>query len=280
MNANGIRKIAPIRATQCFRRMFGESQPILMRAADSNLYVVKFPNNPQGVRILANEMLGAALATLLGVPISPVAVIEVSEDMIFLSESMFIKLGKNIAPCQPGLCFGSQYRLDRRLWPPDLITPESVENPEDFLGMLVFDKWTSNTDNRQVALNPNGEYSAYRAVMIDQGFCFSGNEWTFHNGALRGIAHFPRIYDRVTDLEDFEPWLRRLEQEINLEMLCRAAETVPPEWYLYNEAAFNELISQLNRRRMMVREMVGETLRTARDYFSNVSLAKAHSATA
>ena len=42
-------------ATQPIRRMRGRPQSHLMRCADENFYVVKFQNNPQGWRILANE---------------------------------------------------------------------------------------------------------------------------------------------------------------------------------------------------------------------------------
>jgi hypothetical protein len=271
------RRVVPIRATECLRRMPGKSQPQLMRAADGNLYVVKFQNNPQGLRSLANEMLGASLATLLGVPVMPVALIDVLEEMVFLCEGMFIEIARCRVPCQPGLCFGSQFRLDGKVWLPDLVTPESIENADDFLGMLVFDKWTSNMDGRQVAIVPNEAYSAYRAIMIDQGLCFGGEEWTFHNGPLRGVAHFPRIYERVTGIEDFEPWLARLERKINLEMLRRAAETVPPPWYRYYGDALNQLIWQLNERRMIVRGLVSQTLRTARGRFPNALVEKCKS---
>ena len=273
-DVNGILRTKSIRATKCFRRMPGKSQPQLMGADDGNFYVVKFPNNPQGVRILANEMLSASLAALLRVPIPPVAVIEVPDIIVFLSECMFIEIARCRVPCQPGLCFGSQRRLDERFWLPEMITPESVENPGDFLGMLVFDKWTGNTDDRQVTLVPNDEGSSQKAIMIDQGLCFGGDDWVFHDAPLRGTAHFPRIYEPVTSLKDFEPWLTQLETKINLEMLCDAANTVPPQWYMYDESALGRLICQLNRRRMLVRGMVSETLRIARDRFPNVPRAK------
>ena len=44
-------------ATQQIRRMRGGAQSHLMLASDGHLYVVKFRNNPQHVRVLANELL-------------------------------------------------------------------------------------------------------------------------------------------------------------------------------------------------------------------------------
>lgn len=270
---NEIAKITRLKAIQSCRRMAGETQPQLMRANDGNLYVVKFQNNPQGVKILANELLGALLAMMLDLPIAPVAVIEVSETMVSLSECMSIRIVHSDVPCQPGLCFGAQFRLDGRFWPPDLITPEAMVNAADFAGMLVFDKWTGNADGRQVALVPTDDHSGYRAIMIDQGLCFYGDAWTFHDASLQGVAHFPRIYEQVRSLDDFEPWLTRLEEGISLEMLRYAADAIPPEWYRYREDALNELIRHLNHRRKLVRTMVRETLEVVRDYFRNVPVA-------
>ncbi|MBI2956923.1 MAG: phosphatidylinositol kinase, partial [Acidobacteria bacterium] len=47
------------RALEHVRRMRGGAQAHLLRCADAAYYVTKFQNNPQHVRILANELLGA-----------------------------------------------------------------------------------------------------------------------------------------------------------------------------------------------------------------------------
>jgi hypothetical protein len=44
-------------AVEHIRRMRGGAQAHLMRCDDGSYYVVKFQNNPQHVRILANEIL-------------------------------------------------------------------------------------------------------------------------------------------------------------------------------------------------------------------------------
>ena len=51
-----------VTAVQHVRRMRGGAQGHLMRCADGNFYVVKFRNNPQHLRVLANELLGTRLA--------------------------------------------------------------------------------------------------------------------------------------------------------------------------------------------------------------------------
>ena len=55
-----------VRALEFVRRMRGASQPWLVRCEDGESYVVKFQNNPQHARVLANEMLASRLAQLVG----------------------------------------------------------------------------------------------------------------------------------------------------------------------------------------------------------------------
>lgn len=261
------RKRAVLLAVEAGRRMPGGSQSQLMRAEDGNHYVVKFPNNPQGIRILANEMLGAALARLLGLPVPQIVVIRVIKEMIRITTGMVIELGRSRKPCQAGLCCGSLIRLDARCFLPCMLSPELLENPADFLGMIVFDKWTGNTDGRQVSFVPNDSRTLSRVTMIDQGYCFAGQDWAFRDGALQGISYFRNMYRQVAGLEDFEPWLNRLEREINFEMLKHAAESVPPQWYRYDHSALCQLLGQLDQRRGLVRALVRSSLQRLPDVF-------------
>ena len=56
----------PVEAVQHVRRMRGGAQAHLMRADDRHFYVVKFQNNPQHLRVLANELLATRLAESIG----------------------------------------------------------------------------------------------------------------------------------------------------------------------------------------------------------------------
>src|ERR1700752_472993 len=72
-------------------------------------YVVKFENNPQGARTLANEFLATSLAARIGLPAPPVAVVEVREELVAHTADLVMQLGRGRAPCQAGLQFGSRY---------------------------------------------------------------------------------------------------------------------------------------------------------------------------
>src|SRR5271156_2459892 len=96
------------------RRNRDGEQSHLMRceskAADEDAYyVVKFQNNPQGTRILANELLGTRLAARLGLPVPAAAVVEVSEYFVKHTQELNIQLARSRIVCKPGPSFGSRY---------------------------------------------------------------------------------------------------------------------------------------------------------------------------
>ena len=101
-----------LRALGHIRRMRGGAQSHLMRCSDGHYYVVKFQNNPQHTRILVNELLATRLAARLGLPTTPVAVVEVSPELIRLTPELCVELPRARVPCTPGLQFGSRYPGD------------------------------------------------------------------------------------------------------------------------------------------------------------------------
>jgi len=62
-----------ISAVQHLRPLRGGAHAHLLRATDVNCYVTKFQNNPQHVRVLANEMLASRLGLVLDLSIPQVA---------------------------------------------------------------------------------------------------------------------------------------------------------------------------------------------------------------
>ena len=80
-----------ISALQHLRPLQGGAYAHLLRACDGACYVTKFQNNPQNIRVLANEMLATNLGLALGLPIPRVEVIEVSDWLIEHTEDLRIK---------------------------------------------------------------------------------------------------------------------------------------------------------------------------------------------
>ena len=260
VSCGGVSISSRVRAVEQIRRMRGGSQSQLMRCSDDNYYVVKFQNNPQHRRILVNELLATRLAEKMGLPTTPTIVIEVSEKLIDLTEDLVMELPKYHVPCSPGKQLGSKFFGNpRNLRTLDSLPGEElreVKNFRDFAGMVVFDKWTCNCDGRQ-CLFMLQDSGAFTMIGIDQGMCFNSGEWNFPDSPLRGLYGNKTIYrDHVKSMDDFEPWLGRIENEFTLNTILRAAEGIPPEWYESDHAAMSQLLAKLNARRKMVRELI------------------------
>jgi hypothetical protein len=264
-----------LRALEQIRRMRGGAQSHLMRCSDENYYVVKFQNNPQHRRILVNELLGTRLARRMGLPTAPVSVVHVSEELIRLTPELCVETSRSRIPCTAGLQFASRYPEDpRRVAMHDFLPDEqlrAVDNVHEFAGMLVFDKWTCNTNGRQTVFfappKPRGNLPAadstvrepagpvYHTVMIDQGFCFNAGEWNFPDAPLRGLYPRNRVYEGIIGMESFAPWLERVEK-MSERVLAELAEEIPPEWYGDEYDVLLRLLEQIYKRRTRVPELL------------------------
>src|SRR5712672_3091252 len=280
-------------AVEHVRRMRGGAQAHLMRCDDDAYYIVKFQNNPQHLRILANEMLATRLAARLGVCVPQVEVIEVRPELIAYTTELVMQLGLGRIPCSAGKQFGSQFPgHPARMTVHDFLPDEqlcAVRNLPDFLGVFVFDKWTCNTNGRQAIFFREAEdndrpaaspapgpgpaavvyTNQYTAMMIDHGFCFNAGEWDFPDAPLRGLYARHRVYQGVSGMAAFEPWLDRLEKHFTESVLGEEAGHIPPEWYADDWQALKRLIERLFARRKRVRELILSARNSGRDPFPN-----------
>src|SRR5579864_4285375 len=194
----------PVEAVQHIRRMRGGAQSHLMRADDGHFYVVKFQNNPQHRRVLANELIATRLAEAIGLTVPKADVVDVSDWLIRNSPGMVLEFGKGVRElCAAGLQFGSQFvgglmpgQVVDYLPEPQM---EEVRNLSEFAGALALDKWTGNCNGRQAVFERRPRERKYRAVFIDQGYCFNAGEWNFPDSPLRGVFPRNQVYARVTN---------------------------------------------------------------------------------
>jgi hypothetical protein len=246
-------------AVQHVRRMRGGAQGHLMRCSDGNFYVVKFRNNPQHLRVLANEMLATRLAERAGLPVPATEVVEVEDWLVEHTPELHIQLAHNTIRCQAGLQFGSRYvvsPLEGQVLdylPVEML--DRVRNREAFAGMLVVDKWTGNANGRQAAFWRKSRERLYTASFIDQGYCFNAGEWTFPDYPLRGVYARNEVYEDVRGWESFEPWLSRIEK-MEAEVVWALVNEIPPEWYSDEWEELEMLAKTLIARRVLVRELI------------------------
>jgi len=259
-----------VTAVQQIRRMRGGAQSHLMLGADDNLYVVKFQNNPQHLRVLANELLATRLAATAGLTVPVCEVIEVSEWLIAHTSELDMDMGRGRRECCAGLQFGS--RFVGGLMPGfvvDYLEEDAlleVRNLHEFAGMLALDKWTGNANGRQAVFSKRSREKRYLATFIDQGYCFNAGEWRFADAPIRGVYARNTVYRDVTGWESFEPWLGRIETMAPAR-IWSIAETVPPEWYGGDLATMERLVEGLIGRQGRVRELIGEFRESSRRPF-------------
>jgi len=251
-----------ILALEVIRRMRGASQPYLLRCADESNYVVKFQNNPQHVRVLANEMLAARLAMLIGLPVAAPAFVEVPLGLIRGTPPLELEIGSRRELCLAGLQFGSRYPgapgqtlvVD---FLPDRLLSRVKGLASVFLGGFVFDKWTCNCDGRQVVFyrSVNDEGPAYSALLIDQGFCFNDGDWSFPDSPIRGLYPRRLVYDEVQGLKSFEPFLSRVEN-LDSSQIEECISQMPDEWCGPDPGKLNQLAETLHKRRRGIRQAI------------------------
>jgi hypothetical protein len=187
-----------------------------------------------------------------------------------------------------------------------------VLNADSFCGMLAFDKWVSNANGRQavffrdrarrwlpaVGLNapassrsvgtsgaPDSSLSAdsrrpgvsprslvYVAAMIDHGFAFEAQNWSFSDSPERGLYSRREVYEHVDGFAAFEPWLDRI-RHCSSGVLDDVYKKVPPEWHDGAWDSLEALLEQLYRRRSRVPDLVRDGKKAGRDPFPNWSTA-------
>jgi hypothetical protein len=249
----------PTTAIQHVKRMRGGAQGHLMRCDDGHYYVVKFRNNPQHERVLANEFLATRLAERVGLPVPAAEVVEVSSWLVEHTPELTIVLGANVIQVETGLQFGSRFvvsPVEGQVFdylPPEML--DRVRNLETFAGILALDKWTCNADGRQAAFWRKLRERKYSAAFIDQGYCFNAGEWTFPDFPLRGVYPRNEVYAAVSGWASFEPWLSRIE-ELEEDWVWEVAQTIPPSWYGSSWDELEALVLRLIERKAIVRELI------------------------
>ncbi|HEY2861081.1 MAG TPA: HipA family kinase [Terracidiphilus sp.] len=266
-----------VTATQHIRRMRGGAQGQLMLGADGHLYVVKFRNNPQHTRVLANELLAARLALAAGLTVPEPEIVEVSQWLVDNTSELEMDYGRRREPCSGGLNFGSRYVGG--LMPGQVVDflPEDalaeVRNVNEFAGILALDKWTGNANGRQAVFARRQRERRYRAWFIDFGYCFHAGDWKFDDIPLRGVYYRNSAYSAVTGFDSFEPWLTRLEQ-LSPDAIWQQAADIPPNWYGEDIATLEALVEKLIYRRRRIRELIDDFRRSDRQPFPNWGMAR------
>ena len=254
----------PLKALRLVRKMRGGAQAQLMETSDGGYHVVKFINNPQHRRILVNEWLAAVVLEYLEIARPKVAFVELTPGFIGANPECCIDRGGRKEAPEPGWHFGSLFPGDPNRqavydFLPDVLL-DSVANQSHFRGVLVFDKWASNSDARQsiffrariqewtpvTGVHPLK--TGFVAHMIDHGYICNGPHWQFTDAAAGGLYHRKQVYSSIRSLDDFQPWLDRV-REFPAEVFDKVLREIPPSWIDGDQDLLEAMMEKLYARR-------------------------------
>lgn len=201
----------------------GGSEPHLF-ATNHGSYMVKASNNPQGKRVLVNELVGGLCLQWLGVAHPQTAIVELPEELLKISPQAVFNSGQRLAS---GPSFGSQYWQSD---PQGTVDSSLIVNVADVAGTIAFDTWIHNHDSRQFRVRAAvNDPKKYEFVPVDQGFCFGSPVWTPASLAADvspALAPAPLPGVGRKEIESFVDRLRQVD-ELVAEALV--GET-PDEW--------------------------------------------------
>ena len=266
--------VRSVNACRFVRKMRGSAQAHLLECDDGFFYVVKFSSNPQGGRrILCNEFISSLLMKRLEIHTPEIAVVNLDHDFLKANPEVFL----SIAPTQTvtpkiGPHFGSLHvggPVPAAVFDflPGAMLPEVV-NRDEFLGVMVFDKWASNADGRQAVFYraqidtevPEYPRVGWVAQFIDNGLAFQGRDWTFYDSPVQGIYMRRIIYGRTLSLRDFDFWVSAAMQ-IGQDVLDEIFKLLPAAWVEGQEHELQRVLNQLHDRRLRVQGLLAETVK-------------------
>jgi hypothetical protein len=215
---------------QYVRTLPGGSQPILARASDGFLYVVKFANNLQGPNLLFNESAGSELYRACGLPVPKWRPLEITDD--FLDRNPDCWMGTEEGRLRPasGLCFGSRFLGEDGKHLSEILPGfafKRVRNRASFWLAWVIDVCAEHVDNRQAVFEEDSD-GWLDAYFVDHGHLFGG-AGADSNRHFRASCYLDRrIYAEIPPeaLLDFRNVLLALDADT----LRQRLETIPAEW--------------------------------------------------
>lgn len=272
----------PIRAKRLIRKMRGGAQAHLLETEDGGFYVVKFTGNPQHRRVLVNEWIASVILKYLQIASPDVSLIEITPDFLTKNSEVSLRLGQRQIQVETGWHFGSRYPGDPALisvydFLPDALLAQ-LHNLQDFAGCFVFDKWTCNADGRQsvfhraetktLGAGSSPRRRGFRALMIDHGFIFNGPHWDFPDSPVQGIYPRRAVYDHVTSLDSFQPWLDRVRY-FPEQVIDEAMRQIPPQWITGEDIQLEQMLEKLMRRCRYIVDLVNDARAAKTNPFAN-----------
>jgi hypothetical protein len=197
--------------TDYLRKLRGGSQPVLARASDGELYVVKFANNLQGSNVLFNECAGNLLYRTCGLPVPDWKILTVDASFLDRNPGCWMETENGRLRPEEGFCYGSRYLGGNVLEILPGSSMNRVENRVCFWLAWLVDICAGHTDNRQALFQENDK-GGLRAVFVDHGHLLGGPRGEQQVNDLASRYLDTRIYESVSlrSLQTVQRFVRTL----------------------------------------------------------------------
>lgn len=219
-----------VRALEFVRKLRGGSQPILVKASDGFLYVVKFQNSLQGPNILFNEAMGTELYRNSDLLVPEWRVVRVSEKFVTRNPGCWMETESGHQRPKAGLCFGSRLLSLESGSAFEVLAGTAfsrINNRKSFWTARILDVMGDNADNCQ-AIFLEGAVRGFDAYFIDHGHLFGGAHGTSFPPYRASEYLDSRIYP-IACQQDIDKVVKTV-QSIDFAKLDRSIHTLPANW--------------------------------------------------
>lgn len=212
----------------------GGSQAQVFRLVDGRFAIVKFPENNQGERVLANEFLSCQLAEHLGLPVNRARMISIDERILQAPRK-----ANQINPAfSAGIrCGMIRFEQTEACTPADILA--HCGNAADLHAVALYEQLVARGDGRQLLMYPAGSaapggklkfFAAY-----DYGFAFGGQpNWTSASLAAMPApalpTNSPYTNAAYADGSEVSPGVELLRKLTSAEMHEVLMRLSPPRW--------------------------------------------------
>ncbi|MDA1987406.1 MULTISPECIES: HipA family kinase [Bacillus cereus group] len=215
----------------------GVTKPYIITCDNSEQYVVKFKENPEGKRILANEYVCAKIAEILELPLASPSLVQVNEEFI---EDFGEQISKHTEEdVTVGLHFGTK-RIKKAFQISSAGMLELAKNIECIPGIILFDQLVCNCDRECNGGNLLFDQSKMEIVVLDHTHAFDiGPLWDEHNLNFKiGEAFKPlqpdgyvyrKLIPHVKGHNPFNSILEKMER-LDDNSLWNIINNIPEEW--------------------------------------------------
>ncbi|MCL6445045.1 MAG: hypothetical protein K6T83_16585 [Alicyclobacillus sp.] len=246
----------------------GITKPYFVNCSDGYTYVVKFAQNPEGERVLVNELVCGQLGVLVGLPVPPIAIVVVDDEFLRANSE---KIGFGI---KKGFHFGSR-EVKRAITLTNRRILELASNTDIAPLLVLFDHWIHNKDRDSNNGNIMFDTSNKKLVVIDHSHAFDiGPLWNAHQLKMR--LHEPiapldlrgPVYAKLVPfISGNNPFGKAIQQieSVSVDDIASVLGIIPDEWNC-SEGEKDVLFQYLQYRHKLMKN-VPDLLRTYLPYW-------------